>query len=134
MFDKNELVRSLVKDNPEPVEAKVNGDIPEWVNGTLFRNGPGRFEYGDKHLVHLFDGHSCVQKFTISNGKVSFSNKFLDTKSYTKTKEENRLYPAFGTSDLCSNMFGRLKTFFNSHGSDTSDNVNVNVVPYGKLR
>jgi beta,beta-carotene 9',10'-dioxygenase len=53
MPGKFELLRSLIKDNPEPVETKVTGEIPEWLSGTLFRNGPGRFEYGDKKFNHL---------------------------------------------------------------------------------
>lgn len=133
MSGKYELIRSLVKDNPEPVECKVIGEIPEWLNGSLFRNGPGRFEYGEKTYNHLFDGHSCVHKFTISDGKVTFSNKILDTVSYRKTVKNNRLYPVFGTSDVCSNVFGRLKTFYNTLEDEKLDNVNVNVVPYGKL-
>ena len=53
MPNKFELLRSLIKDNPEPVETKVIGKIPEWLSGTLFRNGPGRYEYGDKKYNHL---------------------------------------------------------------------------------
>jgi carotenoid cleavage dioxygenase-like enzyme len=34
-------------------ETKVTGEIPTWLNGTLFRNGPGRYEYGDKKYNHL---------------------------------------------------------------------------------
>ena len=40
----------------------------------------------------------------------------------------------FGTSDVCSNVFGRVKTFFNTLGDEIFDNVNVNVVPYGNLK
>ena len=83
-------------------------------------------------MTHLFDGHSCIHKFTISNGKVTYSNKLLDTVCYKKTVRDNRLYPVFGTSDVCSNVFGRLKTFFNKLNDDSLDNVNVNIVPYGK--
>ena len=132
MPEKFELLRSLEKDNPIPVEATVSGTIPEWLNGTLFRNGPGRFEYGDKSFNHLFDGHSCVHKFTIKDGKVTYSNKILETNSFKQTLAENRLYPVFGTADVCSNVFGRLKSLYTPNR--TSDNVNVNVVPYGIMR
>ncbi len=53
MSGKFELLRSIEKDHPEPVETKVTGKIPIWLNGTLFRNGPGRYEYGDKKYNHL---------------------------------------------------------------------------------
>ena len=34
---KSELMRSLLKSLDAPVEAKVEGNIPEWVSGSLFR-------------------------------------------------------------------------------------------------
>lgn len=94
------------------------------------RNGPGRFEFGNKAYTHVFDGAACVHKFKINNGQVFYSNRLLETKCYNKIISENRLLPAFGTDNLDINLFQRVKTFLNS--PDTSDNVNVNVVPFGK--
>jgi carotenoid cleavage dioxygenase-like enzyme len=126
------LLRSLTKSSQEPVQTTIRGEIPKWVTGTLFRNGPGRFDYGDKSYQHLFDGHSCIHKFKIDNGNVFYSNKFQETKSYTKTSAEGRLYPIFGTQDVCSKLFDRVKSFFNGY-PETYDNTNVNVMPYGLL-
>ena len=124
-----ELLRSLEKSSQEPVETKVAGVLPTWLSGSLFKNGTGRYEYSNKNYKHLFDGHACIHKFSIAGGKVVYSNKMLGTKSYTRSLAKNRLYPVFGTSDLSSNVFGRLRTVFNF--DSTMDNVNVNVVPYG---
>jgi hypothetical protein len=74
-----------------------------------------------------------VHKFMIKDGKVTFMNKLLNTASYMNSVKDNRLYPQFGTSDVCSNIFGRIKTFFSADGSGISDNTNVNVVPYGTI-
>lgn len=129
MYNHFELIRSLKKTTQEPVEAVVTGYIPRWVEGTLYRNGAGRYEYGEKCYEHLFDGHACIHKFKIKDGKVIYSNKMLETNSFKKTLAENRLYPVFGTPDLCSNIFGRLKTVYKF--DSTMDNVNVNVLPFG---
>jgi carotenoid cleavage dioxygenase-like enzyme len=125
-----DLLRTVTKPAEEPVEAKVHGQIPQWLNGSLYRNGPGRYELKDKSYHHLFDGHALLHKYKIDSGKVFFTNKFLKTKSYTKSTEENRLYPVFGTADVCSNFFGRFKMVFEM--PDTLDNVNVNIQPFGK--
>lgn len=125
-----DILRSLTKNEQEPVDAIISGSIPRWLNGTLYRNGPGRYEYGDKSYAHLFDGHACVQKFKIDDGQVIYSNKFLSTESYKRTLAEQRLYAVFGTADVCSDIFGRFKTFFKF--PETFDNVNVNVAPFGK--
>ncbi|CAF0718742.1 unnamed protein product [Brachionus calyciflorus] len=132
MSNSSKLLRSLTKSEQSPVEANVIGEIPKWLNGTLFRNGPGRFKYGDKTYEHLFDGHSCIHKFQIKNGKVFYSNKFLETHSYKKTLKESRLYSVFGTIDVCSNLYERMKLVF--QWPETLDNANINLVPYGNDR
>ena len=121
---KYELLRSLTRDYSEPqlLSATV-GSVPDWLTGSLYRNGPGRYEYGNKKYKHLFDGHACVQKFEIKEGKVFFSNKFLQTEAYKKSLAASRLYPVFGTTDVCSTLFERLKSVFQT--PDTMDNVNV---------
>ena len=30
------------------------GEIPKWINGTLYRNGPGKFNIGDKEYKFEF--------------------------------------------------------------------------------
>ena len=76
----------------------------------------------------MFDGQACVHRFKIENGQVHYSNRLLETKSYNKTIENDRLYPQFGTTDQKSNIIDRFNNFFNA--PEHSDNVNVNVVPY----
>jgi carotenoid cleavage dioxygenase-like enzyme len=124
------LIRNLVKDEQKEVEAEIIGEVPEWIAGSLYRNGPARYEYGDKEYTHLFDGHSCIHKFKVENGKVFYSNKFVESDHFKKVKEENRLYPVFGTSDPCSNLLGRFQSFYYGKSSKM-DNTNVTIIPYG---
>jgi carotenoid cleavage dioxygenase-like enzyme len=124
-----DLLRTVTKTAQDPVEATIHGKIPQWLSGSLYRNGPGRYELEGKGYKHLFDGHALIHKYKIDAGKVHFSSNFLNTKCYTKSTEENRLYEVFGTADLCSNFFGRFKMVFEL--GDTMDNVNVNIVPFG---
>jgi beta,beta-carotene 9',10'-dioxygenase len=126
------LARSIFKSQDVPVELPITGTIPDWVVGTFFRNGPGRFRFGDKLYNHLFDGMACVNKFQISNGKVYFTNKLLESKSYRKALTSKHLPPMFGTPDLCSTMFERFKIFYKPRNDvEGIDNCNVNIVPFG---
>jgi len=75
------LLRSLDKNSVEEIELKMTGEVPEWLVGCLVRNGPGRFEYGNKVYKHLFDGLACVHKFKISKTKVTYSNRFIESSS-----------------------------------------------------
>jgi carotenoid cleavage dioxygenase-like enzyme len=71
---------------------------------------------------------ACVHKFKVQDGQVTYSSKFLETNAYTKSLKENKVLANFGSVDICSSLFGRLKTAFVT--KDTPDNVNVNIVPY----
>ena len=89
------LARSIFVNQDEPLELKIKVTIPEWLNGTLFRNGPGRFRFGEKVYSHFFDGMACILKFQINNGKVFFTNKLIETESLKKNLESDKLIPMY---------------------------------------
>lgn len=46
----------------EPVQLKVQGTIPPWLAGSLYRTGPGTYDIpldngGTFHVRHWFDGY-----------------------------------------------------------------------------
>ena len=54
---------------------EVSGTIPAWLNGTLVRNGPARYEVGDRTLNHWFDGLAMLHAFGFADGQVSYANR-----------------------------------------------------------
>ena len=48
------------------------GKIPEWLEGRLIQNGPGKFSFGSDVFNHLFDGSALLQQFTIKNGEATY--------------------------------------------------------------
>ncbi|EDO28841.1 predicted protein [Nematostella vectensis] len=114
-----------------PIQAKVIGQIPPWLNGTLLRNGPGKFEFGDTSYNHWFDGLSLLHRFTIHNGEVEYFNRFLRSKAYVENTKANRItLSEFGTNalpDPCKNIFDRYFSYYFG-GDDITDNGLVNVV------
>jgi len=64
-------------------DVRVVGEIPDWVEGTLLRNGPGTFKVGNQRYRHWFDGLAMLHRFSIKSGKVSYSNKLLESLSYS---------------------------------------------------
>ncbi|MCS7001840.1 MAG: carotenoid oxygenase family protein [Dehalococcoidia bacterium] len=102
----------------------VSGVIPDWLQGTLIRNGPGRFEVGNQSFKHWFDGLAMLHRFAIRGGVVSYANRFLRGASYTRAMREGRIVePGFGT-DPCGPLFARLRALFSK---DVYDNASVNV-------
>lgn len=105
-------------------ELSVNGVIPTWLEGTLIRNGPGTFHIGDQYYRHWFDGHSMLHKFSFRDGKVSYLNRFLETRAHKEAMDAGRIvYSEFAT-DPCRNLFGRARAVFSPQ---VTDDAKVNV-------
>ncbi|XP_008278770.1 beta-carotene oxygenase 2b [Stegastes partitus] len=121
-----------VEDTPEPIGTSITGTIPEWINGNLLRNGPGKFEIGNQKFNHWFDGMALLHQFKISNGQVTYKSRFLSSESYQSNKEYNRITMSeFGTvtvPDPCKNFFQRFLSRFELPKG--TDNANVSFVTY----
>ena len=105
----------------EPLE--IEGLIPDWLSGTLVRNGPAKFEAGDRELAHWFDGYAMLHAFAIEDGDVTYANRFLDTEAYRAAEEGKMGFGEFGT-DPCRSIFGR---FFHLFDPSLTDNACVHV-------
>jgi beta,beta-carotene 9',10'-dioxygenase len=79
----------------------ITGRLPEWLTGTLVRNGPGAFQVGNSRYRHWFDGLAMLHRFTIADGRISYANKFLESNSYLAAKETGRItYSEFATDSM----------------------------------
>ncbi|XP_035522004.1 beta,beta-carotene 9',10'-oxygenase-like [Morone saxatilis] len=125
------LVRS-VEETPEPISTEVQGTIPSWINGNLLRNGPGKFEFGNTHYNHWFDGMAMLHQFKIDKGQVTYMSRFLHSDAYKKNSERNRIVISeFGTiamPDPCKNFFQRFLSRFEM--IEPTDNASVSFVKY----
>lgn len=79
---------SLGVSEPQPDEYDyqvddIDGVIPAELCGTLYRNGPGRWEdHTGRPLRHLFDGDGMLSAFSIRDGKVHYRNRYVRTRHY----------------------------------------------------
>lgn len=98
----------------------VQGSLPDWLHGTLLRNGPGTFRVGQQQYRHWFDGLAMLHKFSFSTGRVSYANKFLATKSYQEAQATGQIaYSEFAT-DPCRSLFGRVMAVFSPKITDSA--------------
>jgi beta,beta-carotene 9',10'-dioxygenase len=112
-------------------ELPLRGELPSWLQGSLLRTGPAKFEVGGESLGHWFDGFAMLHRFTIADGRASYGNRFLESRAYRAAREQGRLvYGEFAT-DPCRSLFKRVQTLF-SPGSAFTDNANVNVARMGE--
>lgn len=62
---------------------EIEGEIPAELSGTLYRNGPGRWQdHRGRPLHHLFDGDGMVSAFTIGSGAVRYRNRYVRTQHF----------------------------------------------------
>ncbi len=113
-------------DSPEVQldDVPVRGELPAWLAGSLIRNGPGTFHVGERRYRHWFDGLAMLHRFTILDGRVSYANRFLETKAYSAARDEGRIaYSEFAT-DPCRSLFARAMAVFDP---ETTDSAKVNI-------
>jgi len=118
---------SVQEENPQ-LEALLQGTLPDWLQGTLFRNGPALWQAGSTPLKHWFDGFAMLHSFCIRAGKVTYRNRFLKTPDLLSAQAQGRLkHPQFA-SDPCRGLFKKLASVF---FSEVGCNPNVNITQLG---
>jgi beta,beta-carotene 9',10'-dioxygenase len=107
----------------------VRGDLPRWLQGSLLRTGPAKWDVGDRSMNHWFDGLAMLHRFSFADGQVSYANRFLQSRAYRAARENGKItYPEFAT-DPCRSLFQRVTAMFSPK---LTDNANVNLVQLGE--
>ena len=80
------------------MELETVGNIPDWVSGSFYRNGPAVYQWGDAKFKHMFDPSGILQRFEISKGQVSYNSRYIESRNYKGNKEAGDIiYPEVGT-------------------------------------
>jgi all-trans-8'-apo-beta-carotenal 15,15'-oxygenase len=99
----------------------ARGTVPQELQGTLYRNGPGRLERGGQWLHHPFDGDGMITALRFEQGRVQLRNRFIRTEGWLAEEAAGKLLyrGVFGTQKpggALSNAFDlRLKNIANTH-------------------
>jgi len=123
----NLLFTSVKRDVSNPVFLDVNGSLPEWLDGVLYRNGFGKFEGNGFQFNHLFDSLSFILRFNISNGAVSYTAKLLKSNYFVQSLFKIPEYRTLGGTTPDMNFNEKLKTILHSN----HDNFNANIMRLG---
>lgn len=104
------------------VVENIEGEIPEFVRGTYYLNGPARFSRGSFNYRHWLDGDGMVCALRFEEDSVRFTNRFVRSAKLAAEEEAGRpIFRTFGTSFKGD----RLK-----RGIALESPVNVSVYPY----
>ncbi|KAK7179545.1 Beta,beta-carotene 15,15'-dioxygenase [Paraphaeosphaeria sporulosa] len=105
----------------DPIELEVEGDIPPWVSGSLYRGAQATWDVGNFTSEHWFDGFSRQHRFEIKNGKVTYRSRNGSDEVQDFVRETG-LYPggSFG-NDPCKAIFGAFEVTFRDKGGNKGD-------------
>jgi beta,beta-carotene 9',10'-dioxygenase len=110
-------------------ELVVEGKIPQWLVGSLIRNTPAQYEIGAQSYRHWFDGLAMLYSFTFENGRVSYRNRFIESKAHRENNKTGEIkFSEFGTNrpqTLLSRLFSAFEKPL------LGGNANVNVARFG---
>uniref|UniRef100_A0A8D2FP56 Carotenoid-cleaving dioxygenase, mitochondrial n=2 Tax=Theropithecus gelada TaxID=9565 RepID=A0A8D2FP56_THEGE len=128
---------TTVEEAPRGISAQVSGHFPKWLNGSLLRIGPGKFEFGKDKYNHWFDGMALLHQFRMAKGTVTYRSKFLQSDTYKANSAKNRIVMSeFGTlalPDPCKNVFERFMSRFELPGKAAGFSYKVIRVPPEKV-
>lgn len=76
----------------------IEGDVPGYIRGSYYLNGPARFSRGDFRYRHWLDGDGMVCALRFKEGRVQFTSRFVRSAKLVAEEESGRpLFRAFGT-------------------------------------
>ncbi|HEX8538634.1 MAG TPA: carotenoid oxygenase family protein [Cystobacter sp.] len=96
---------------------RVEGRLPEELNGTLVRVGPVTFGVGGRRYGHWFDGDGGVLAVRFAGGQAQGAARTIDTPSIRAEREAGQvLYGNYGTRppSLWRRLFGGVKNAANT--------------------
>lgn len=113
---------SFLPDEQSYVVEDIDGEIPEFIRGTYYLNGPARFSRAGFNYPNWLDGDGMVCALRFEKESVRFTSRFVRSAKFVAEEEAGRpIFRTFGTSFKGD----RLK-----RGLALESPVNVSVYPY----
>ncbi len=78
---------------------EIIGDVPEYLRGSYYLNGPATFSRAGMRYQHWLDGDGMVCRLDFSDYGVRFVNRFVRTTKFVAEEDAGRpIFRAFGTA------------------------------------
>lgn len=103
----------------------VDGALPDWLDGTLVRNGPARWRTDAAEADHWFDGLAHLTRFRFDGDGLRYTNRFPRTEAYHAAVDEGSFAGQFSSS---GGYLRKLKAMLTG---EATDNANVHVARIG---
>src|ERR1051326_8259493 len=102
----------------------IEGELPDFVRGTYYLNGPARFGFHGLSYRHWLDGDGMICSLRFEKNQVRFRSRYVRTTKFAAELEAGRpLFRTFGTNFQGSRL--------NNLNNGLESPVNVSVYPFG---
>jgi len=104
----------------------VEGRLPEWLNGTLYKAGPFLFSSGGRRYDHWFDGDGGATALRFADGRATGALKVVQSNGLLRERVKGRrLYGGYDTitPGLFRRLFSKLKNQANTATLAYADRV-----------
>ncbi|EJD55138.1 carotenoid oxygenase [Auricularia subglabra TFB-10046 SS5] len=114
-----------------PVELTIEGTIPDWLNGDLYRAGPGTYTIARKdgppvQMQHWFDGVAMNHRFSIQpGGRVLYSSRKAGEAFEEHVSQGGKLGVTFAQRDPCKKLFSKFFTIFSGNEARMPPSVTI---------
>src|SRR6266852_877332 len=87
------------------VVASIDGQVPDFVSGTYYLNGPARFGINDFSYEHWLDGDGMVCSLRFDKNHIRFGNRYVRSTKFVAEREAGRpLFRTFGSALECGRL------------------------------
>lgn len=101
---------------------KIDGEMPAFIRGNYYLNGPAKFARAGLHYRHWLDGDGMVCALQFTPEQVHFTNRFVRSLKYVAEEHAGQaIFRTFGTAFPGARM---------KRGIALESPVNVSVYPY----
>ncbi|KAG0052336.1 hypothetical protein BGZ83_002729 [Gryganskiella cystojenkinii] len=121
----------------EPVSLTVKGAIPPWLEGALYRSGPGTYNIKSESgkeikIQHWFDGLAQIHRYEIQRGgRVSYRSRNTANDLHERYKKAEAITGVtFCQRDPCKTIFQKFFTTFKIavQGAPPMSGTDTNVI------
>jgi len=130
-----DIAFNQVQEEQGHINLELTGEVPDWIHGTFYRNGPGLLKTSSQSFKHWFDGLAMIHRFDIEKGKVSYQSKYIESNvKDSLLKYDTITFPEFAT-DPCDSIFKKLKSsFILSNPKVSIQDVHNHLIALGETR
>ena len=128
-YERSDWASAFVNVEEELTDVELipaSGSVPTELNGTFYRNGPGRMERDGHRVHHPFDGDGMIVAMRFEGGRVQLSNRYVRTEGWLAEEKAGRV--------LYRGVFGSQKPggrLANAFDLRLKNIANTNVVRLG---